>query len=270
MLTSARITVDELTTKSQGSIWSTVAEAREKIILEQNSEVYDAIVDALDIRPGLRLLDAGCGTGEAALLAQQRGALVSGIDAAPKMIERCRVKMPGCDFRVGDLEELPYPDATYDAVIACNCVHFTAHPDRAIAELRRVLRPGGRLAIAANGSLDEFPSSQIFYALLAIAPRPDEVGDPFKLAGPGVLDGMVEAAGFRIIATPKGGFYQRGHDLEAMYQVMLYVGVFVRLIEQIGEAVAKPVILDIIKRFGKPDGTFEMHNLTRIVVAEAV
>ena len=261
---------DELTTQSQGLIWSAVAQAREKIILDQNSEVYDAIIDALEVRPGMQLLDAGCGTGEAALLAQQRGAIVAGIDAAPGMIERCRVKMPGADFRVGDLEQLPYPDASFDAVIACNCVHFTAHPDRAIAQLRRVLRTGHRLAIAANGDRAEFPSSQIFYALLAIAPRPEEVGDPFKLAGPGVLDGMVEAAGFRIVATPKGGFYQRGTDLEDMYKTMLYVGVFVRLIEQIGEAVARPVILDIIKRFQRPDGTFEMHNLTRVVVAEAI
>jgi SAM-dependent methyltransferase len=260
---------DERTTQTQGSIWSAVAEAREKIILEQNLEVFEAIVDNLAIEPGTRLLDAGCGTGEASVLAQARGAIVSGLDAAPGMIERCRVKMPGADFRVGDLEDLPYADASFDAVIACNCVHFTAHPDRAIAQLRRVTRAGGRLAIAANGRRAEFPSSEIFYALQAIAPRPEEVGDPFVLSEVGVLDRMVEAAGFRIIATPSGGFYQRGKDLEDMYATMQFVGVFVRLIEQIGEAVAKPVILEILKKHRLPDGRYELHNRTRIVVAEA-
>jgi hypothetical protein len=54
-----------------------------------------------------------------------------------------------------------------------------------------------------------------------------------------------------------------------MYATMQFVGVFVRLIEQIGEAVAKPVILEILKKHRLPDGRYEIHNRTRIVVAEA-
>jgi ubiquinone/menaquinone biosynthesis C-methylase UbiE len=98
-----------------------------------------------------RLLDVGCGTGAAVIAAARRPiATACGIDVSPGMIERARQSAAGLgnvEFRVADAEAIPYPDETFTAVICTNSFHHYSDPLRALAEIRRVLRPRGRLVI---------------------------------------------------------------------------------------------------------------------------
>src|SRR5712691_10510410 len=99
------------------------------------------------VRPGDRVLDAACGTGDLAVIAAKSGASVTGLDFSERMLERARRKAPELDWVQGDLLELPFPDATFDVATVGFGVRNVADLAKAIAELRRVLRPGGRLAI---------------------------------------------------------------------------------------------------------------------------
>jgi demethylmenaquinone methyltransferase / 2-methoxy-6-polyprenyl-1,4-benzoquinol methylase len=99
------------------------------------------------VRPGDRVLDAACGTGDIAVIAARSGATVTGLDFSPRMLERARRKGPQLEWVEGDLLALPFPDATFDVATVGFGVRNVADMARAIAELRRVLRPGGRLAI---------------------------------------------------------------------------------------------------------------------------
>jgi demethylmenaquinone methyltransferase/2-methoxy-6-polyprenyl-1,4-benzoquinol methylase len=99
------------------------------------------------VRPGDRVLDACCGTGDLAIADARAGGKVTGLDFSEPMLERARRKAPELEWLRGDLLQLPFEDAVYDAATVGFGVRNVADLDRALAELRRVLRPGGRLAI---------------------------------------------------------------------------------------------------------------------------
>jgi demethylmenaquinone methyltransferase / 2-methoxy-6-polyprenyl-1,4-benzoquinol methylase len=99
------------------------------------------------VRPGDAALDACCGTGDLAVACARAGARVTGLDFSARMLERARRKAPELEWVRGDLLELPFADASFDAATVGFGVRNVESLDRALAELRRVLRPGGRLAI---------------------------------------------------------------------------------------------------------------------------
>jgi len=99
------------------------------------------------VQPGDRVLDACCGTGDLALAAQQAGGKVSGVDFSERMLERARRKSGEVEWVQGDALALPFPDGAYDAATVGFGVRNLDDLERGLAELRRVLRPGGRLAI---------------------------------------------------------------------------------------------------------------------------
>ena len=100
------------------------------------------------VRPGDRVLDAACGTGDLALADHRAGALeVTGLDFSTRMLERARLKAPGIRFVEGDMLALPFEDGAFDSATVGFGVRNVSDLGLALRELRRVLRPGGRLAI---------------------------------------------------------------------------------------------------------------------------
>jgi len=99
------------------------------------------------VRPGDRVLDACCGTGDLAIAARARGADVVGLDFSEGMLERAREKAPAIDWVRGDMLALPFEDGSFDAATVGFGVRNVEDLDGGLRELRRVLRPGGRLGI---------------------------------------------------------------------------------------------------------------------------
>jgi demethylmenaquinone methyltransferase/2-methoxy-6-polyprenyl-1,4-benzoquinol methylase len=99
------------------------------------------------VQPGDRVLDACCGTGDLALAAGREGGIVTGLDFAPRMLERARRKSTSITWVEGDVLALPFPDASFDAATVGFGVRNVPELEAGLRELRRVLRPGGRLAI---------------------------------------------------------------------------------------------------------------------------
>ncbi len=99
------------------------------------------------VQPGDRVLDACCGTGDLALAAEREGGIVTGLDFSAEMLARARRKSESVAWVQGDLLALPFEDASFDAATVGFGVRNVADLEAALRELRRVLRPGGRLAI---------------------------------------------------------------------------------------------------------------------------
>jgi ubiquinone/menaquinone biosynthesis C-methylase UbiE len=95
------------------------------------------------------VLDAGCGTGNVTMHLARRCSTVVGLDAAGAMLERARSKVPAATFTAGDLNDpLPYPDGYFAAVTCSNVLYSLRDPAAALAEVFRILRPGGTLALS--------------------------------------------------------------------------------------------------------------------------
>jgi SAM-dependent methyltransferase len=109
-------------------------------------------IKRLELKPGMKVLDVACGTGNLALPAARTGATVTGVDIAPNLVEQARenARREGLNvqFDEGDAEALPYDDASFDAVVTMFGAMFAPRPDLVAAELKRVCRPGGFIAMA--------------------------------------------------------------------------------------------------------------------------
>ncbi len=99
------------------------------------------------VQPGDRVLDACCGTGDLALAAQREGGHVTGLDFSGRMLERARRKSDAVTWIQGDMLSLPFADGAFDAATVGFGVRNVDDLEQGLRELRRVLRPGGRLAI---------------------------------------------------------------------------------------------------------------------------
>jgi SAM-dependent methyltransferase len=106
----------------------------------------------LGVTPGTRLLDVGCGAGQLALIAARAGAQVSGCDIAPNWVEKAQARATAEGLKIafaeGDAEALPYWDGEFDVVVSLIGAMFAPRPDLVAAELTRVCRPGGTIAMA--------------------------------------------------------------------------------------------------------------------------
>ena len=112
----------------------------------------DDFVARMRVEPDARVLDIACGTGNVTLALARRGITVTGLDMTPHLLEEARTRAvhEGLDIRFdeGFAERLPYPNANFDVVVSMFGVMFSRLPETVASEMARVLRPGGRLALA--------------------------------------------------------------------------------------------------------------------------
>jgi ubiquinone/menaquinone biosynthesis C-methylase UbiE len=112
----------------------------------------ERLSEAVDVRPGQNVLDVATGSGNTAISAARRFSMATGIDYVPELIEhaRERAQAEGLDvtFDVGDAENLPYPDSSFDVVLSTVGVMFTPDQEKAAKELLRVCKPGGKIGLA--------------------------------------------------------------------------------------------------------------------------
>jgi SAM-dependent methyltransferase len=169
------------------------------------------VADAAALGPGQRVLDVACGTGVLACAAAERvGAAgsVVGLDANPEMLAVARRKRPDLEWRDGRAEVLPFPDASFDALVSQFGLMFFEDCRAALREMVRVLRPGGRLAVAVCDSLEHSPGyaalaallEQLFGEAVARAFR-----TPFRLGDPAMLRSRCEGAGLTAEVSQHAG-----------------------------------------------------------------
>jgi len=133
------------------------------------------------LKPGARLLDVACGTGNLAIIAARRGCVVSGVDIADNLIVQARARAASegltIEFKQGDAETLPFNDAQFDLVVSSFGVMFAPRPHMAAAELWRVTKPGGRVALA-NWTPEGFLGKMFSVFKAHVPPPPPGVPSP--------------------------------------------------------------------------------------------
>src|SRR5262245_25235512 len=137
----------------QGDLWGARAKDWSEIGEAASIPAFEMIFSRLDVGPGKRVLDIGCGSGTALTIAQRMGAEPFGIDAADPLVAIGRARLPAARIEVGDMEDLPFDDRFFDAVTGFNSFQFAADMPRALQEARRVCR--GAFAIFVWGKKQE-------------------------------------------------------------------------------------------------------------------
>jgi ubiquinone/menaquinone biosynthesis C-methylase UbiE len=255
----------------QGDLWSERARDWAEVMEGWTGwgiPVYRQVLERLRVGTGHDLLDIGCGAGRFCRIAADRGAHVSGIDAAAPLVEIARERTRGGDFRVGDMQALPWPDDSFDVVTGFNSFFFAADLVAALREARRVARPGGEVAMTVFGRPDRCESTPLFAALGQVLPsEPGEEDASPALHGEGVLESLAHEAGL----TPREAGYlevaEEYPDLETLLRGYLAAGPIVRAMRSSGEAVIRDALTVALAPLRKSTGGYRIEDELRYLIA---
>jgi len=210
-------------------------------IVRQLEEMTDAIVQAARLKPGMQVLDLACGTGDPALLlARLVGPYghVTATDLSSGMLETATANardegLANLTFRQADAESLPFADASFDVVTSRIGAMYFVDIGTALGEIRRVLKPGGRIVLTVWGPADQSPyvlaMVSPFFKRVAVPAPPPGAPQPLRFAQHGTLSAELRAGGFvqveeegRIITSrwpgPPQEFWQHFYDIAVPFQ----------------------------------------------------
>jgi SAM-dependent methyltransferase len=251
----------------QGDLWSARARDWADVQEETMLPLYRAVLERSGVGPGTRLLDVGCGAGRFAQLAAQHGAVVSGLDAAPALAAIARTRVPEADVRVGEIEELPWADGSFDVVTGFNAFQFAANPVNALREAGRVTVPGAPVFIATWGAPEDCEAAAYLRALGALLPPPPpDAPGPFALSAPGALERLAIEAGLTPGEHLEVECTWCYAELDTALRGLLSIGPAVRAVREAGAERVRRAVTEAIAPFRTARGAYQIENTFRFLV----
>ncbi|WP_421856877.1 class I SAM-dependent methyltransferase [Oricola sp.] len=186
----------------RGQVSATAAEIYDRFFLPALFARWaDTVANAASIKPGDRVLDVACGTGILTLAAARRAGVsgkATGLDRNPDMLAQARAKSNAIDWQEAMAEALTFADGTFDAVVSQFGLMFFEDRQKALEEMQRVAKPGGRIAVAVWAGFDQTPGYAAMAALLERlfgAEMASALHAPYRLGDIAALEAMFAAAG---------------------------------------------------------------------------
>jgi SAM-dependent methyltransferase len=264
------VATDLHTGAAQGVLWSARAQDWATYQEPQHHEIYTSVLVHVPKVAGQRILDVGCGSGAFIRRAAKHGATVSGLDAATGLVTIARRRVPSADLRVGDLESLPYDDATFDIVTGFDAFSYAADPVAALTEAHRVLKPRGLVAAVTWGPPEECQGAGYLEAVSPFLPPSGEgIPDPFALSGAGALSELVVAAGFGDPVEHDVTSTWEYDDESTLLRGLLSAGPLVRAVAHSGSYAVTSAVLKAVEAYRTVGGGYRLRNVFRYVVAAA-
>ena len=254
----------------QRRLWGTDPRAWADLAEAHNRPLFEAVLDAAGTGPGTQLLDVGCGSGLTLVLAAQRGVRPAGLDVSPGLLGIARERLPGADLREGDMESLPFGDASFDAVTGVNAFQFAGDPRRALAEAARVLRPGGRVVASLFAAPERSQGTVAHEAMSALIP-PASAGDhaPYALSAPGNLEAALASAGLHAAGSGEVVCDWCYASMNDAVRGLLCSAGGARAAESAGSQAVRDVLEKVLAQFHDPQtGVVTMRNTFRWVAAQ--
>jgi SAM-dependent methyltransferase len=231
--------------------------------------VYQHVLDRTPIGRGTRVLDVGCGAGRFVRMAADRGAAVAGLDAATELVEIAAGRTPQGEFRVGDLEALPWPDGAFDVVTGFSVFQFAADKARALGEARRVSR--GPIAIVIPSRVSRSGIAAVFKPMFGLFPP--EALDVLKTRGmyalsePGRLEEVIAAADLTIRDDDEIDSVVVFSDADSAERAYLAAGATVLAVQHSGEEAVRDALRTGLAPFTGSDGRVTLASSFRAVIA---
>jgi SAM-dependent methyltransferase len=255
----------------QGPLWGKYAANWANIQEPTGISGYQYALQSLQISPADQLLDIGCGSGLFSTLATDAGARVTGIDASDELINEAKRRAPVITFITGDMEELPFADASFSIACGFNTFQYAANTANALAEANRILQPGGKLVAMIWGNKADCQAASYLKAVGSLLPPPPPTAaasGPFALSENHLLESMVEAAGFKIIQQTDVDAVWDYPNTETALKGLLAAGPAVKAINYSGYQKVYDMVAEAIIPYTQANGHVIYHNKFRVVIAE--
>lgn len=218
--------------------------------------VGETLCEAVDLRAGQRVLDVAAGNGNASLAAARRWADVTSTDYVPTLLERGRERAAAerlaIDFRVSDVEALPFEDGSFDTVLSTFGVMFAPRPRRSAAEMLRVCRPGGRIGMA-NWTPDGF-IGQLFKTVGKHVPPPAGLDSPVLWGTRARIDELFGPNAATITATTRQFVFRYRSAQHWLEVFRRYYGPVLKAFDALPPASQDALsadLLDLLARFNR-------------------
>jgi SAM-dependent methyltransferase len=237
---------------------------------DQQTPTYEEAIRRIGLEPGQRVLDIGCGAGAFLRLVAELGAEPFGIDASTELIEFARERSPGADLRVGEMEDLPYDDDTFDLVAGFNSFFFANDMVAALREAGRVAKPGAPVVIQVWGAherCDLEAMKQVARPFLPPRP-PDAPPDP-ELSQPGALEGLATRAGLTPASEFDVTWAFEYRDPETLGRALVAVAGLATLAGPEREHELRTAIVDGLAAYRTAEGGYSLSNEFHYLIARA-
>lgn len=230
---------------------------------------YDFVLNAGVISAGTELLDVGCGSGYFCKKASDAGANVKGLDATPELIEEAKKRLPAASFTVGEMEELPFEDSSFEVVTGFNSFQYAADTTKALSEAKRVLVNNGKLVVMIWGAKENCEAASYLKAVGSLLPPPPPgAPGPFALSENQMLENILQSIHFSIISSNDIKSVWDYPDTDTALKGLMSAGPVARAIDTSGFDKTYETILQAIQPYIKPDGHVVYHNSFRVVICE--
>ncbi|HKK46158.1 MAG TPA: class I SAM-dependent methyltransferase [Balneolaceae bacterium] len=229
--------------------------------------LWTAMLNAGKVGKGTRVCDVGCGGGGASMLAADRRAVISGIDAAETLVEIARERIPRGNFRVGDMQHLPFADASFDTVIAANSLQYSEDRLDTLREFKRVCVQDGKIVIGLWGPAEKVSFRVFFKAVKEALPVPPPGKGPFELSAPGALANLIEDTGMKVVGSDEVECPFAYSNFKELWQANKSAGPLQAAIKQVSSSVLSRKIRSALSAFEKADGSILFENTFQYVVA---
>ncbi|HEY8928482.1 MAG TPA: methyltransferase domain-containing protein [Mucilaginibacter sp.] len=254
---------------TQGPLWGRQSKNWATIQEPTGNAGYVYALRFLNLNPGDQLLDVGCGSGLFAGVASTTGAYVTGIDASEALISEARQRGTTANFATGEMEELPFANATFDVVCGFNSFQYAANVQNALAEAYRVLKPGGKIVVMIWGNKEDCEAATYLKALGSLLPAPSPgAPGPFALSENRSLEKLLEAVGFKIISNEDIPTVWDYPDTSIALKGLLAVGPAGAAIAYSGLQNVQDAVLQAVQPYIQGNGHVVYHNKFRVVIAE--
>ncbi|WP_339878740.1 class I SAM-dependent methyltransferase [uncultured Algoriphagus sp.] len=255
--------------KIQGELWGKNPEDWALIQEATGSAGYKHVFDFLDLKSTDKLLDVGCGSGFFSNLAYLKGINVVGIDASAPLIEQAKKRNSQIEFHIGEMEELPFEDNTFDIVCAFNSIQYAESVKSAILESKRTLKEKGKLVIMIWGNKEDCEAGSFLKVIGSLLPPPPPgAGGPFALSENELLENIIAECGLRIIDNTDVTSVWDYPNAETALKGILSAGPTAKAINNSGFEKVYEESAKAIKPYTTDNGHVVYKNKFRVVISE--
>jgi ubiquinone/menaquinone biosynthesis C-methylase UbiE len=256
------------TKHKQGELWGTAAHDWALYLEITFVPLYKKIISKSNLAPGSHVLDIGCGSGLFLRMAGTKGAITTGIDVTPELLELARQRNSSATLLNQDMKALPFADKSFDIVTGFNSLQYAEDISMVLKEIKRVLKDDGRLAIGVWGNTAECEALTVLSSIASLLPEPPAGSPgPLALSEEGKVARLLSEAGFKLLEKGTAEGHWNFSSLEEAMKGILSAGPSAEAIGYAGKEKVQAQLMKTLEAFNIYDDSYVLENVFHYFIA---